>query len=66
MQRLITSLKVINTKCDNILSVCLLCMSGLSLIISDQEDENIWIILAMEIDCQILALKHRVLLHNSF
>ena len=46
MQRLITFLKFGNTKCDNFFY--LLCMGGLSLIISDQEDESIWKILAME------------------
>ena len=49
-----------------VISVYLMCMGGLSLIISDQEDESIWKILAMEIDCQILALKRRILIHNSF
>ena len=46
MQRLITSLKFVNiTKCDNF---CSSIMHGHpSLIISDQEDESIWKILAM-------------------
>ena len=44
-----------------IISVYLLCVGGLSLIISDQEDESIW-----KIDCQRLALKHRVLFHSCF
>ena len=49
-----------------IISVYSLCMGSLSLSTSDQEDENIWKILAIEIDHQKLALKYRVLLHNSF
>ena len=56
MQRLNTSFKFVNSKCDNfslliqnvIISVCLLCVGGLSLITSDQEDESIWKILAVE------------------
>ena len=43
MQRHITSL-IQNV----IISIYLLCMGGLSLISSDQEDESIWKILAME------------------
>ena len=39
MQRLITSLKFVNSKCDNFV---LLCVGGLSQITSDQEDESIW------------------------
>ena len=39
MQRLNTSLKFVNT---------ILCVGGLSLIISNQEDESIWKILAMQ------------------
>ena len=42
MQRFITSLKFVNTKCANFH------LGGFSLIISDQEDERIWKILAME------------------
>ena len=46
MQKPITSLKFVNSKCDNfhLFSVC---MGGLSLINSDQ-DENIWNILATD------------------
>ena len=40
MQRLITQ--------NVIISIYLLCMGSLSLISSDQEDESIWKILAME------------------
>ena len=43
MQRLIISLKQ-----NVIISIYLLCVGGLSLITSDQEDESIWKILAME------------------
>ena len=43
MQRLIISLRQIM-----IFSIYLLCLGGLSLITSDQEDESIWKILAME------------------
>ena len=46
MQRLITSLKFVNSKCDDF--HFLLCMGGLSQITSDQEDESIWKILAIE------------------
>ena len=46
MQRLITSLKFVNSKCDNF--QFLLCVGGISQITSDQEDENIWKILAIE------------------
>ena len=41
MQRLITSLKFVNKN-------VIYCTWVVSLIISDQEDENIWKILAME------------------
>ena len=44
MQRITASLKFVNSKCDNF---HLLCVGGLSLITSDQ-DESIWKILAME------------------
>ena len=49
------------------ISVYLLYMGGLTIISSDQQDESIWKILAME-NWPILALKHRhrVLLHNSY
>ena len=46
MQRLITSLKFIDSKCDYFWF--LLCVGGLSQITSDQEDESIWKILAIE------------------
>ena len=46
MQRLITSLKFVNSKRDNF--CFLLCVGGLSLVTSDQEDESIWKILAKE------------------
>ena len=46
MQKIITSLKFVNSKCDNF---CLLCVDGLSLITSDQDDESIWKILAVEL-----------------
>ena len=40
-----------------LISVYLLCVGGLLLITSYPEDESIWNILAIEIDCQISALK---------
>ena len=40
-------------------------MGSLSQITSDQENESIWKILAIEIDHQILALKYRILSHNA-
>ena len=46
MQKLITSLKFVNSKCDNF--HLLLCVGSLSLITTDQEDESIWKTLAME------------------
>ena len=46
MQRHITSLKFINRKYDHFHLYTY--MGSLSLIISDQEDEGIWKILAME------------------
>ena len=46
MQRLIISLKFVNSICDNF--QFLLCVGGLSQITSDQEDESIWKILAIE------------------
>ena len=45
MQRLITSLNCVNTKCNNF---HLFIVHGCSLIISDQVDEGIWKIPAME------------------
>ena len=46
MQRLITSLKFVSSKSD--IFHFLLCVGCLSQITSDQEDENIWKILAIE------------------
>ena len=46
MQRRITSLQFVNIKCDNFL--ILLQVGSFSLIISDQEAERIWKILALE------------------
>ena len=45
MQRLITSLKFVNSKCDNL--HLFICVDSLSLITSDQEDKSIWKILAI-------------------
>ena len=47
MQRLFTSLSLLIQ--NVIISIYLLCMGGLSLIISDQEDKSILKILAMQI-----------------
>ena len=63
MQRLIISLKFVNSKCDNFQFFI---VRGQSITNYYQEDESIWKILAIEINCQILALKLRVLLYNSF
>ena len=45
MQRLISPLKVVNSKCDNF---HLFIVRGQFLITSDQEDGNIWEILTMK------------------
>ena len=42
------------------ISAYLLCVGGQSLIISVQEGDSIWIILAMEIDCQINMLVYNI------
>ena len=60
---LIATLKFVDTKCDNF-CLFIVCVGSISLIINDQEDESIWRILAMEMDCQTLALRHWVLFHT--
>ena len=59
MQRLITSLRLIDTKHDN--SIYLLYVGGLSLIINDQENSS-----NAKLTARYWLLNIGVLFHNSF
>ena len=61
MQRLIISLKFVNSKCDNFRFFHCAWANYYS-----DKDESIWKILAIENQLPDIGFKHRVLLHNSF